>query len=256
MVYRAAGADKVVNAGTVNGEVLYPFDITDTRQVVGYADNVFVGSVVGQVGTVESDGGGPACPCPAPCSLWRSNATSGGARRYGRRWPGRRAGGVPCRQGLPRSGYGERRPRVAAGPRLRRPLLKEGEPYLFATSRSDGPGDHRIVAAGSANEKLDGAAERERLTEAYEREEAQRIDPTELEPLRAARRRGRRKVAAARSANICGFREPSAAAFRGLHPGGSSSRGDCEPLTRSRCTQQRRPEMRAARSETGWRNGL
>lgn len=181
--YRTAGAEKAIDAGTVNGEAIYPFDVTDARQIVGDADNVFTGRVIEQVGTQELIKSGAGVP--APRTLFSVEVQDN--------VKGNLDGTVVVSQDGGRVEYAADRDYPEAGVEQGDlvtqlvliegdPLLKPGQPYLFSTRQSQEPGHHHITAAGYANERINDAPERERLTEVYEKAKARQIDPLELDP--------------------------------------------------------------------------
>lgn len=117
----ASRAEDTASLGRINGS--YAFDVKDKRQLVSYADDVFIGEIVG-VERTEPD---------ASSTIWRVAVVTG--------VKGEASGEVLVRQ----LGYVDDEGR--AHPTEEQPLLEPGRRYLLATTRN---GDEHVLVAGPA----------------------------------------------------------------------------------------------------------
>jgi hypothetical protein len=165
-------------------EMDFAFDVSDERQLVGDADNVFVGRVVDEVGAEEI----PLLPSD-------TDAAPGSPRtqfsvEVERNVKGMLRGTVTVSQ---EGGYidyvadrgSEKGNRLQSlviyeGDRL----LESGQRYLFVTSFDQGKGYHQVTTPGYGDVPIGrGAGEKalEPLVEKFERAENQQIDPEQTD---------------------------------------------------------------------------
>ena len=140
--------------------VEHAFSGSDDTDLVGFADNVFVGRVEERVG---STGATPARP-------WGSTRFSVEVLEN---VEGRLGGEVTVEQD---GAYDEERGCVALAEDD--PLLRPGQEVMFFTRRDEGSGWHRIVTPGYGDVRIDGGRERDELVRRFERARENQTDPT------------------------------------------------------------------------------
>lgn len=135
------------------------FSGSDDTDLVGFADNVFVGRVVGRVG---SSGPSPGRPF--------------GDTRFRVEVLGNVKGGLEGTVTVAQEG--SRDPergclRLAEGD----PLLERGQEVMFFTRRDERRGLHQIVTPGYGDVRIGGEREREELVRRFERARRNQTDP-------------------------------------------------------------------------------
>lgn len=152
-------------------EVSYSFNVADKRQLVAFADNVFVGRVTKQVGSVSLPTSSPDVRLPE--SQFAVEVIDNIKGQLQGTVEVSQFGG-PVDVVVERGGrrVTERTVDLMEGDKL----LKPGELVLLATRPSDSGGGHTIVAQPFADRRIRSRAERDRLvrefTQAREAERA------------------------------------------------------------------------------------
>lgn len=140
--------------------VEHAFSGSDDSDLVGFADNVFVGRVVERVG---SAGATPARP-------WGSTRFSVEVLEN---VEGSLGGEVMVGQD---GAYDEERGCVALAEDD--PLLRPGQEVMFFTRHDEARGLHWIVTPGYGDVRIEGESEREELVRRFERARKNQTDPT------------------------------------------------------------------------------
>lgn len=151
-------------------EVSYSFNAADKRELVAFADNVFVGRVTKQVGNVSLPTSSPDARVPE--SQFAVEVIDNIKGRLQGTVKVSQFGG-PVDVVVERGGerVTERKVDLIEGD----PLLKPGELVLLATRPSDSGDGHTIVAQPFADRRIRGRAERDRLVREFtQAREAQR----------------------------------------------------------------------------------
>ena len=140
--------------------VEHAFSALDDSDLVGFADNVFVGRVEEKVGTTQEKPGG----------------MTAGSTRFSvevvQNVKGRLGGVVTVSQ------EGSYDPgRGCAILMEDDPLLEPGQEIMFFTRRAEGRGWHQIVSAGYGDVRIEDAQHRRELVRRFERAEKDQTDP-------------------------------------------------------------------------------
>jgi hypothetical protein len=154
------------SVGVVSVEVDYAFEPADERQLVGFATNVFVGRVVGEVGAEGAPVSGPGDRVIPRTQF--SVAVLENVK-------GDLSGKVKVSQ---TGGYDESVGRVV---RIQGdPLLKPGQEYLFATSYDQEEGWYTIAAQPFGTVPIEDERQQTNLVERFEQARERQIpfDPT------------------------------------------------------------------------------
>jgi hypothetical protein len=160
------GTDGTGSGDVVNLEVDYAFEPTDERQLVGFATNVFVGRVVGKVGTEGAPVSGPQADVipRAQFSVAVLNNIKGDL-----------GGNVTVSQ---TGGYDKsvgREVRIEGDP-----LLKPGQVLLFATSYDREEGWYTVAAQPFGTVPIENGQQKTNLVERFTQAREHQIpfDPT------------------------------------------------------------------------------
>lgn len=158
--------DHGVPPGHAVGEMSYAFDVTDERQLVGDADNVFIGRVlekVGEEGAPVSGPGGVVFPQTQFAVQVQENIK------------GDLAGVVTVTQ---------------AGGRAREggdvvlfegdPLLEHGQEVLLVTKYDQANGWHTVTTPGFADLRIKDKEQKKALKEKFEKAKKEQVDPRKV----------------------------------------------------------------------------
>ena len=140
--------------------VEHAFSASDDTDLVGFADNVFVGRVEKRVGSTKAEShGGPMGRTQFSVEVLKNVK-------------GRLGGIVTVSQ---EGAYDPARGCVML--MEDDPLLKPGQEVMFFTRRDEGRGWHRIVSAGYGDVRIEDEQHREELVRRFERAEKNQTDP-------------------------------------------------------------------------------
>ena len=138
----------------------HAFSASDDTNLVGFADNVFVGQVEKLVGSTKAEShGGPMGRTQFSVEVLKNVK-------------GRLGGIVTVSQ---EGAYDPARGCVML--MEDDPLLKPGQEVMFFTRRDEGRGWHQIVSAGYGDVRIEDEQHREELVRRFERAEKNQTDP-------------------------------------------------------------------------------
>jgi hypothetical protein len=144
-------------------EVAHAFDPADKRKLVAFADNVFVGRVVGQVGQTAAQTSSPTVTLPQ--TQFRVVVTDNiKGRLPGAVKVNQYGGPIVLPPGAKRAKNDTHRLELWEGD----PLLEPGERVLFATRRDPSRGWHVIVAQPFADVRIRSKTQANELVREFE----------------------------------------------------------------------------------------
>jgi hypothetical protein len=151
-------------------ETLHAFDVADEKQIVGFADNVFVGRVEEKVGNkpmkgvVRADANSPEGP-PAfmPETQFSVEVLDNIKGSLQGTVTVSQVGGDVDFQDAPVKIEND-------------PIMRAGETVLFATRYDEKAGHHQVVSPKFGDVRIEGAAERARVVETFEAAKENQVD--------------------------------------------------------------------------------
>jgi hypothetical protein len=139
--------------------VEHAFSGSDDSDLVGFADNVFVGRVEGRVGSTKAESYGPMGRTQFSVEVLKNVK-------------GKLEGAVTVSQ---QGTYDPERGCVTL--MEDDPLLEPGQEVMFFTRRDEGRGWHQIFSAGYGDVRIDDEQHREDLVRRFERAQKNQTDP-------------------------------------------------------------------------------
>ncbi|MDP9437535.1 MAG: hypothetical protein M3P49_02125 [Actinomycetota bacterium] len=156
-------------------ESIHAFDTTDPRKLIGYSDAVFVGEVLRKVGSDPIRSSIPGDTQPrSQYEVRVENPIKAGGLEKGATIVVNQKGGEDQKTGEDWVVVG-----VVNDRHYRDEMLVEGRRYLLSVRYNEREGRYDIAAQPQGKVPLDGASqeEQENLVAAFERAEAQGVDP-------------------------------------------------------------------------------
>ncbi len=174
-------------------EPLHVFDVADELPLVGFADNVFLGRVIEELGTEEIPRSGPGQEAPPQEVDTPARPRTEFSVKVLRNVKGNLSGNVTVSQ---TGGWVEYTAQgnnlghgIQPGDQVRElaladgdPLLEPGDLYLFVTRYNEEGGYYQITTPGHGNVPANSPQKRANLVERFTEATANQVDPFEDNP--------------------------------------------------------------------------